>query len=158
MTDEQIAIFRHSEIEALRRAEEKALSKSDGRQETELDITAEDANSAAASTMEASELLQEGEDGEIESDTPQPNSTAPSRKKKKKKKSNKSRQLSDQAPDAPQRGEQGWFRKTVKPDLRKRTWDVVETGMDGLDYGDLDEAAGHGGAQTSQRRKISYDD
>jgi hypothetical protein len=44
-----------------------------------------------------------------------------------------------------------------KPDLRKRTWDKVDRGLQSLDYGDEEEGAAALPA-ASQRRKISYED
>jgi hypothetical protein len=45
----------------------------------------------------------------------------------------------------------------TKPDLRKRTWDVVEKSTGELDYGDNDTVA-PASSRGPQRRKISYDD
>ena len=93
------------------------------------------------------------EDGEIESDTPKPRPQAGKKKKKRNKKKTKPRS------DSLQHGDPGWFKKTVKPDLRKRTWDKVEAGMDSLDYEDSPlDAAGSRAGPAAQRRKISYDD
>lgn len=99
LTDEQIQIFRHSELEALRKEEEKrSLSKTTVPLDEAMDTSAtgSDPDQASASTT-------------------LPN-TFHSNKKKKKKKGNK-------------RG-----RPEPKPDLRKRTWDVVDKGLDSLDY------------------------
>lgn len=53
--------------------------------------------------------------------------------------------------------EKGFFKQNIKPDLRKRTWDKVDTGMDTLMYDD--EGSGSVAPDpASQRRKISYDD
>ncbi|KAK6074207.1 hypothetical protein SCUP515_06597 [Seiridium cupressi] len=157
LTDEQIAIFRHSELEALRREEEKKAAKASNCPQ-EGPGTAEDGLEAsnAAGVLEP-EFLEETEDGEIESESPQPASSAPS-KAKRRRKAKKNRQSSAKHSESLPRGEQGWFKKTIKPDLRKRTWDVVETGMDSLDYDGLEASAGSGTGQASQRRKISYDD
>jgi len=56
--------------------------------------------------------------------------------------------------------DKGWFKKNVKPDLRKRTWDVVEEGVEGLDYDGSEggNARGRGEGRPMQRRKITYDD
>ncbi|KAH6657818.1 hypothetical protein BKA67DRAFT_533007 [Truncatella angustata] len=168
LTDEQVAIFRHSELETLRREEERAGTRCNRTPPKMHDVdgaisNAEDVTSLLApapAPAPAPESLEECEDGEIESDTPQHSTSAPSRKKKKKnnRKSKKNRQSAGMNSDHPQKGEQGWFKKAVKPDLRKRTWDVVETGMDSLDYDGLESNAGNGSGQAAQRRKISYDD
>lgn len=101
-------MFRHSEIEALRRQMH---------QQRATDVQAEGGDTEA---------------GEIEDDVPQPSgsgqeadsdlgaaqqqSSNNSKNKNKKRKGNKGRL------------------QEPKPDLRKRTWDVVETGLDSLDY------------------------
>lgn len=122
LTDEQIAMFRHSELESLRRAQESADSK------------------AAASTTKSNDSLSKpGSDGQLSEGELPPESNASKHKKKKHK-----RRKAASVPE-------------VKPDLRKRTWDVVETGLGSLDYGDEsnDSAAV---ARLTQRRQITYDD
>ncbi|KAF7549304.1 hypothetical protein G7Z17_g6478 [Cylindrodendrum hubeiense] len=99
LTDEQIEIFRHSELEALRKEQEK-----------------QSGNKAATSSDEAMEL---SDAKTINGPPTAGSSTLPSTlrgNKKKKKKGAK-------------RG-----RPEPKPDLRKRTWDVVDKGLDSLDY------------------------
>ncbi|KAL6876544.1 hypothetical protein J3F83DRAFT_405680 [Trichoderma novae-zelandiae] len=93
LTDEQIAIFRHSELRDLRRQQEKqAKSK-------------------------APELPQDASANELETASPQESGgAAGSRGKKRKRKKPKA------------------AKQEPKPDLRKRTWDVVEAGLDSLDY------------------------
>lgn len=92
LTDDQIEIFRHSEIRELRRKQEKALKeKRPGDSE----------NGVNAISLEA-------QDSDLASQLRQT--------KKKKKKPGKN------------------VRQEPKPDLRKRTWDVVEAGLDTLDY------------------------
>lgn len=98
LTDEQIEIFRHSELQMLRRQQEKdslkRKSNSDSSSET------------AIKHPEGSSDLQE--------------SSLPSSfrsNKKRKKKGASTRQNAE-----------------PKPDLRKRTWDVVDKGLDTLDY------------------------
>jgi hypothetical protein len=44
-----------------------------------------------------------------------------------------------------------------KPDLRKRTWDKVDRGLQSLDYGEEEDIA-TALPTASQRRKISYED
>lgn len=90
LTDEQIEIFRHSELQQLR----KALAKK-----------AERAESRAIHDEEDSEA----HDARNRSNDSQ---NGPQRKKRKMNK----------------------LPREPKPDLRKRTWDVVEAGLDTLDY------------------------
>jgi hypothetical protein len=90
LTDEQIEMFRHSELHELRRKMEK------------LDEKLEDTKA----TTKASDTSQGEQD-------PVP---GPGGKKKKRKKGK------PRPPTEP------------KPDLRKRTWDKVEQGLDHLDY------------------------
>lgn len=91
LTDEQIEIFRHSELRELERQREKQAQAKSG---TPRDASINETH--AASPHGSSALTS-------------------SRGKKKKKKS----KAVNQEP---------------KPDLRKRTWDVVEAGLDSLDY------------------------
>ncbi|KAK1855789.1 hypothetical protein CCHR01_01645 [Colletotrichum chrysophilum] len=95
LTDEQIAMFRHSEIEALRKEKEK---------------TEERRSAASQADLEAGEVGDN--DSAKEAATAQP----PKPKNKKKRKAGKNKN------------------HEPKPDLRKRTWDVVEAGLDSLDY------------------------
>ncbi|KAL7908798.1 hypothetical protein GGI35DRAFT_480392 [Trichoderma velutinum] len=92
LTDEQIAIFRHSELRELRRQQEK---QSQSKSKLPGDASANETDAASPH----------------ESGAP-----AGSRNKKKKKKKSKA------------------GKQEPKPDLRKRTWDVVEAGLDSLDY------------------------
>ncbi|UKZ48838.1 hypothetical protein TrVGV298_003073 [Trichoderma virens] len=92
LTDEQIAIFRHSEIRELRRQQEKQSQSKSG---PPRDTSTNDTDAASPHGLGAS---------------------AGSRNKKKKKKKSKA------------------GKQEPKPDLRKRTWDVVEAGLDSLDY------------------------
>ncbi|KAI0126487.1 hypothetical protein BJ170DRAFT_684075 [Xylariales sp. AK1849] len=158
LTDEQIAIFRHSELEALRRAEEKKPTK-----------TSKASPAVVKSeTVERPEIretpeLEDGEEeGELDSDTrrTEPSKSGSKKKKRKKSKKRKSNLTATQVQDAQelQRGDPGWFKKTIKPDLRKRTWDIVEAGMDSLDYDGLEATGDTGSGSAAQRRKISYDD
>lgn len=100
LTDAQIEIFRHSELEALRKEQEKQSSVK-----------------AATYSDEAMELS----DDKITNAQPSVGpSTLPStlrgNKKQKKKGAKRGRPIEP------------------KPDLRKRTWDVVDKGLDSLDY------------------------
>ncbi|KAL7620296.1 hypothetical protein AAE478_009289 [Parahypoxylon ruwenzoriense] len=162
LTDEQIAIFRHSELEALRRVEAKAAKL---RQESAALLQAakeEDAAKLSAEPIATSsptapaeshregtdtkgEEAQDGsEDGEIEMDIPKPTKAEARRLKKLRARRKKQ--------------EQRKFNPEKKPDLRKRTWDVVEAGMDSLDYDELETARNATAAPAAQRRQISYDD
>jgi hypothetical protein len=90
LTDEQIEIFRHSELRDLQRAQER--------------------ESKVAEAPHASadkEIFKEASPGSSS------NNTRSGKKNKKKPKQ---------------------FKKEPKPDLRKRTWDVVESGLDSLEY------------------------
>jgi hypothetical protein len=53
--------------------------------------------------------------------------------------------------------QKSFYKQHIKPDLRKRTWDKVDAGMDSLAYDDEPSNATPA-AQASQRRRISYDD
>lgn len=127
LTDEQIAIFRHSELESLRRAQEQS--------KTNEVIPAPDIKTNNQDVDEG----QLSEDGELSS---APLSAAPSKKKKKKKNRRKGASYRDSAGEI--------------VDLRKRTWDVVDKGLATLDYDDERNAPAQG--NTSQRRRISYED
>ena len=89
LTDEQIEIFRHSELEELRKRQEKAAN---GKQPAPSD-------EATPAQSPQSSLPQSFRNT--------------NRRKKKAKKVTK---------------------REPKPDLRKRTWDVVDKGLDSLDY------------------------
>jgi hypothetical protein len=75
----------------------------------------------------------------------------PENKKKKKNKSQRQKQRLNPV-------DKGHFRANVKPDLRKRTWDKVETGLEDLQYDDVGSDAAAVPNHATQRRKISYDD
>lgn len=92
LTDEQIEIFRHSELEALRKEQEKKPSKNP------LASPEETLSSAEAASA------------------PSPQSVASSLRNAKQKRRKKG------------------GKREPKPDLRKRTWDVVDKGLDSLDY------------------------
>lgn len=132
LTDEQIAMFRHSETQALQRARERASTRRN--------------SSSPPPTHAPVEALEDGrsEDGELLDDVSNAGVVVATKKKKNKKKK--------------KRGSgNGKRHYSPDPERRKRTWDVVETGLDGLDYGE----SGQSQAQTSparQRRRITYDD
>jgi Protein of unknown function (DUF3807) len=80
--------------------------------------------------------------------------TPPSSSKPPAKMRQKSGKKSKKAEQARQKG---WFKQNIKPDLRKRTWDKVDSGLGNLDY-DEDSIAALIPDSASQRRRISYDD
>jgi len=108
------------------------------------------------------------EDGELDEESfyaeqypSTPTNNEKSRPKKKRK--GKKQQLAGTKGgngyhDSYDRSNQGssYYKRNIKPDLRKRTWDKVETGLEGLDYDEGDSASQP--AHTAQRRKITYDD
>ncbi|KAI1392825.1 uncharacterized protein F4822DRAFT_426029 [Hypoxylon trugodes] len=164
LTDEQIAIFRHSEIEALRRVESKAdklrkesaallqaakeedasNSISDSIPQSPTNIKAENSDKAEIKEEEDGEVQDGSEDGEIEVEQPQLTKAEIRRQKRQRSKRKKQ--------------DQRKFNPEKKPDLRKRTWDVVEAGMDSLDYDEFDGAQDASATPAAQRRRISYDD
>ncbi|KAI1198398.1 hypothetical protein F5X97DRAFT_150806 [Nemania serpens] len=151
LTDEQIAIFRHSELEALHRAEMQPL-KID-KMDTAEPSTDTNRDKAVPTPVEKGAPLNldavdgdaEGsEDGEIETEK-----SVLTKAEARRQKKLRARQ---------RRKENQKFQPEKKPDLRKRTWDVVETGMDSLHYDDLEMSQDRGSASTAQRKQISYDD
>ncbi|KAK3394386.1 hypothetical protein B0H63DRAFT_517519 [Podospora didyma] len=133
LTDEQIAIFRHSELEALRRARVSSAPSP-----SPLSAAAP----VAAHAAEAKEGAEDGElsEGEISPGTAPPAATIP---KKQKKRKTRGRNKTGGEPPI---------------DLRKRTWDIVDEGLATLDYGDEENDPHYGQGNASQRRRISYDD
>ncbi|KAG5949198.1 hypothetical protein E4U53_005952 [Claviceps sorghi] len=97
LTDEQIAIFRHSELRELEKRQNKAKVKASG-------------SSAGAETPDAQR------NGSAEGSSQGVRSHSNRGVRKKKKKGGRS------------------VVHEPKPDLRKRTWDVVDAGLDSLDY------------------------
>ncbi|KAI1752776.1 hypothetical protein F4782DRAFT_114452 [Xylaria castorea] len=151
LTDEQIAIFRHSEVEALRRAERNDLKPETAEDPPAIELASEEAvhtpvdNAASLANSEAMDDTAEGsEDGEIETEKP-----ALTKAEIKRQKRLRARQR--------RRGTQK-FQPEKKPDLRKRTWDIVDAGMDSLHYDDLGMLQNSGSTSTTQRKQISYDD
>jgi hypothetical protein len=117
LTDEQIAIFRHSEFEALRRARGSSQPRKSTTTNPEEDSS---------------------EEGEISSTPSGAAKKSKKRKRGKPKNNNKNRTGGEPI------------------DLRKRTWDVVDTGLASLDYGEEENNPAESSA--IQRRRISYDD
>ncbi|OTA92502.1 hypothetical protein M434DRAFT_31755 [Hypoxylon sp. CO27-5] len=165
LTDEQIEIFRHSEIEALRRVEAKAaklreesaalLQAAKDEDAFQLNLDSTNASSPVIQSEghggnkmkegeDEGEIQDGSEDGEIEIEKPQ--LTKAEAKRVKRQRARRKKQ------------EQRKFNPEKKPDLRKRTWDVVEAGMDSLDYDELDGGQGAATTPAAQRRRISYDD
>ncbi|KAI8951939.1 hypothetical protein F4801DRAFT_578036 [Xylaria longipes] len=149
LTDEQIAIFRHSELEALRRAERKALKPETGNSPAS-DPASEEAvhtpadNGMSRANSDVADDAEGSEDGEIETEKPVLTKAEMRRQKKLR-----ARQ---------RRRETQKFQPEKKPDLRKRTWDVVDAGMDSLHYDDLGMSQDPSTTSTTQRKQISYDD
>ncbi|KAF3764456.1 hypothetical protein M406DRAFT_221735, partial [Cryphonectria parasitica EP155] len=108
LTDEQIAIFRHSELQALQKAQEQEQGQAQRRR-----------NSSSPIPMDLD--VESAEDGELQEDECVQR-VVPTKKKKKNKKK--------------KRGSGNSNKKQWEPDpeRRKRTWDVVETGLDALAY------------------------
>ncbi|KAH6990850.1 hypothetical protein BKA56DRAFT_667376 [Ilyonectria sp. MPI-CAGE-AT-0026] len=100
LTDAQIEIFRHSELEALRKEQEKQSSVKATTSSDEAMELSDDKTTNAQPSVGPSNLP----------------STLRGNKKKKKKGAKRGRPVEP------------------KPDLRKRTWDVVDKGLDSLDY------------------------
>lgn len=151
LTDQQIAIFRHSEIETLlrdRRHTQEARGTptpglEDGElEDSELDVEAGELPGSDDSRFPVAEVSKP-----IETRTP----TAHNPPKKNNKKTSKKAKKAEIA------REKGFFKQNIKPDLRKRTWDKVESGLGNLDYDDESSPAQIQGPPT-QRRRISYDD
>lgn len=94
LTDEQIEMFRQSDLRELRRKRERALKRP--------------SMSGGVSDEDGGQSSRQG--------SGTPSSTGVSKKKKKKRK----------GVTRP--------RHEPKPDLRKRTWDIVEPGLDSLEY------------------------
>ncbi|POS77559.1 hypothetical protein DHEL01_v204059 [Diaporthe helianthi] len=135
LTDAQIAMFRHSEAQALQRARQKLLTR-------------RNSSSPPPTQTNIEPLTGHGsEDGELSGHVSNTGAVITKKRRIKKKKKRGSGSGS------------GNSRRHYSPDpeRRKRTWDVVETGLDGLDYGE----SGPSPAQispSSQRRRITYDD
>jgi hypothetical protein len=135
LTDAQIAIFRHSEIQALLRerrhtAEAKAVDVAD-------------------QPLKPSVDQGESEEGELGDVNANESSTDPP--------ALHGQHLNRKARKAQQAKQKGYFKQKIKPDLRKRTWDKVDSGMESLDYDDQSSSP-HVANLASQRRRISYDD
>ncbi len=163
LTDEQIAIFRHSEIQTLLRARRHAAEAKQDKddceeQDTFLDGGREDSlvRENIRDYGQREEDLEDGQLGEVAAssvtDLPfSPQVTKTKRSKKKGKKAQKAIQKDTYAPS-----QKSFFKQNIKPDLRKRTWDKVDTGLESLDYDEGE--SGVSSTRPVQRRRISYDD
>jgi hypothetical protein len=163
LTDEQIAIFRHSEIQALLRArrhaaEAKQDKEDSDEQETLLDGAREDSlvQENIREQGQQEEDLEDGELGEAadSSITDLPSSPPVTKTKQSKKKGKKAQKAMQKNASGP--SQKSFFKQNIKPDLRKRTWDKVDTGLESLDYDEGEPGAAS--TRPMQRRRISYDD
>ncbi|KUI70952.1 hypothetical protein VM1G_06016 [Cytospora mali] len=143
LTDEQIAMFRHSEIQALLKSQEKAQLRRNT-----------SSGSATPIPMEPDDAL--SEEGELVDEISQ--EVIVTKKKNNNKKKNKKKKRGSGNGNGNGNGNGSAKRQySPDPERRKRTWDVVETGLDGLDYGETEQAQ----TKTSparQRRRITYED
>jgi hypothetical protein len=137
LTDEQIAMFRHSEIQALLREKRHA-------EENKATPTRRDNQATKA------------EEGELEDNqhvpAPEPEQPRPASNVEARNASSGNAKHQK----AEQRKGRG-HKQPPKPDLRKRTWDKVDRGLQSLDYGEEEDKAATLPA-SSQRRRISYED
>jgi hypothetical protein len=137
LTDEQIAMFRHSEIQALLRERRHAEE------------------SKATSTRDE-EQIAEAEEGELEDDqdeaAPEPELLQLPSKIEVRNVSKGNTKLRKA-----ERKKGKGHKQPPKPDLRKRTWDKVDRGLQSLEYGDEMEGASALPA-AAQRRRITYED
>jgi len=163
LTGEQIAIFRHSEIQALLRARRHAAEakqdKADSEeQEASLDGSREDSlvHENIREQGQLEEDLEDGELGEVadSSITDLPCSRPVTKTKQSKKKGKKAQNGMPKIASGP--SQKSFFKQNIKPDLRKRTWDKVDTGLESLDYDEGEPGAAS--TRPMQRRRISYDD
>jgi hypothetical protein len=130
LTDEQIAMFRHSEIQALLRERRYA----------------EEAKADGTPSMSSKEpVAGDGEEGGSPGDIQEEHRSIPSHDGGNTTANGKGKK----------KGKNG---RNQKPDLRKRTWDKVDEGLEKLDYGEEEAPASKTASRGMQRRKISYDD
>ena len=157
LTDEQIAIFRHSEIEAMlrqrRHADDADEAESQFIHGTDYvrDEKVVQPNSGVGFEPKSVEDDVALEDYELKNGT---NSQPPQNQKTKKNNRKKKKNGKNGQRISPPKSS---LRQHVKPDLRKRTWDKVDTGLANLEY---DDDAGRTSVPSpaAQRRCISYDD
>ena len=141
LTDEQIAMFRHSEIQSLLRQRRYQQEAQDS-----------NSDSPAVPLPPPQDHHTTQENGEVSSDpASKPVVAAPQPQKK-----TKAQKYNQAKKNRKQQQKKGGFKPNVKPDLRKRTWDKVDEGLGSLDYGE--EGEGETAGKVMQRRKISYED
>jgi len=130
-------MFRHSEIQALLRERRHAEE------------------SKATSTRDE-EQIAEAEEGELEDDqvegAPEPELLQLASKIEVRNVSQGNTKLRKA-----ERKKGKGHKQPPKPDLRKRTWDKVDRGLQSLEYGDEAEGASALPA-AAQRRRITYED
>lgn len=138
LTDDQIEIFRHSEREALRRAEEKGASST-----APLNVQDAHGTSVERATIPSLGRAAAGDDSDDDVSEGEMATGKKRRRKNTKRRSN---------------NRKGQNHQPAEPfvDLRKRTWDVVEKGLQSLNYDEDD--GGHAEERAATRRRISYDD
>lgn len=149
LTDEQIAIFRHSEIETILRNRRYA-------EEAKHDDSGTPASFVEDGELEARELEDDMPDGR-KRETGVTAEGTPNTTSSREPLLNARQKTSKRAKKAEQARQKGWFKQNLKPDLRKRTWDKVDSGVGNLDY-DEDNGITPTQNPASQRRRISYDD
>ncbi|KAI6250966.1 hypothetical protein HI914_00086 [Erysiphe necator] len=132
LTDEQIAIFRHSELHRSVRFKQLSTEK----QTSNLHAQSKDTISS------------------IEIDDSQTMETIICTPIKVQNE----RPLTNKARKALKAKQKGYFRQAIKPDLRKRTWDKVELGLESLDYDESQNNSISRGAKSARRRQITYDE
>jgi hypothetical protein len=163
LTDEQIAIFRHSEIQALlrdrRHAAEAKHDKEDSEGQENASEVGREGGLAQKDVEEHEQREEELEDGELgeELDTSindLPCSLQVTTTKQSKKKTKKAQMAKQKNTSGPM--QKSFFKQHIKPDLRKRTWDKVDTGLESLDYDEGESGAAS--TRPVQRRRISYGD
>lgn len=128
LTDDQIAMFRHSEIQTLLRKQQRA---------------AEDKEYVFEGSSNIGAIDQDANSGDLAQDDTVSMAGRSTQGIRKKRKARNKKQS---------------FKQNVKPDLRKRTWDKVDEGMDGLDYGEEESSTMAIPTPAPSRRRISYDD
>jgi hypothetical protein len=163
LTDEQIAIFRHSEIQALLRARRHAAEakqdKEDSEEQEALLYMGREDSLVQDNIHEQGQQEENLEDGELGEDadssiTDLPSSQPATKSKQSKKKGKKVQKAMQKNASGP--AQKSFFKQNIKPDLRKRTWDKVDTGLESLDYDEGEQGAAS--TRPMQRRRISYDD
>ncbi|KIH94319.1 hypothetical protein SPBR_05545 [Sporothrix brasiliensis 5110] len=105
-----------------------------------------------AANYEDGEILNDGTENGIESEKEQ----GKTRKKRRRKKNNTGNSNARRHLGHGGNSDNG-EPKHQKPDLRKRTWDVVDTGLGSLDY-DGAERGGDAMQSAPQRRRVQYGD